>query len=305
MARLAQDDSGLSYGVSSTGGQEPFDYGSLFRLTPGGGLHQAARFYRRRRGSASSALTRGSDGNFYGTSVVGGPEDGGVIYRLTPAGDYSVLHTFPNDADGFIINALTLASDGNLYGTTEAGGAPATASFSESRTRGDYTIIYNFKGGGDSGYPVGALVAATDGNLYGVAAGDTQVRATTGPIIIGGPPIIPEPNPPLYPNPPSTVFRVTLDGTLTTLCARNTTVGEFVQGGDGNFYSPAQNILTPDNGSIEKLTVVPHPAFFAGQVPLPNDLEYLAFANGSLFGYYAFLGDPRFVYHLDLGYEYV
>ncbi len=301
---LVQDDSGNFYGVSNNGGPETANYGSLFRLTQAG-VYTVLHVFTGDDGSASSALTRGSDGNFYGTSVVGGPDDGGVIYRLTPAGNYSVLTTFPNDADGFIINALTLAGDGNLYGTTEVGGAHGYGVIFRVTNAGDYTIIYNFTGGGDSGYPVGALVAATDGDLYGVAAGDTQVRATTGPIIIGGPPTIPEPNPPLYPNPPSTVFRVTLDGTLTTLYACNTTVGEFIQGGDGNFYNTAQNILTPDNGAIEKLTVVPHPAFFAGQAPLPNNVEYLAFANGNLFGYYAFLSDPHYLYHLDLGYEYL
>ena len=99
------------------------------------------------------------------------------------------------------------------------------------------------------------------------------------------------------------MFRLTPAGTLTPLYASKTTIGGFVQGKDGGFYG-ADDAAT-SQGSVFKLTVMSHPAFFAGQVPLVNGVEYLAFPNGNFFGYYAFLDDPRFLYHFDLGYEYV
>ena len=35
-------------------------------------------------------------------------------------------------------------------------------------------------------------------------------------------------------------------------------------------------------------------------------MYYLAFpATGHVFGYYSFLSDPHYIYHFDLGYEYV
>ena len=40
-------------------------------------------------------------------------------------------------------------------------------------------------------------------------------------------------------------------------------------------------------------------------MPLSDGVYYLAFANGNPFGYYSFLSDPRYLYHFDLGYEYV
>ena len=46
-------------------------------------------------------------------------------------------------------------------------------------------------------------------------------------------------------------------------------------------------------------------AFFNGSTSLGNGIYYLSFANGNFFGYYAFLSDPNFVYHFDMGYEYV
>ena len=48
-----------------------------------------------------------------------------------------------------------------------------------------------------------------------------------------------------------------------------------------------------------------HPAFFTGEVALNNGGYYLQFPSGNPFGYYSYLADPHYVYHFDLGYEYV
>ena len=50
---------------------------------------------------------------------------------------------------------------------------------------------------------------------------------------------------------------------------------------------------------------VTHPSFFTDEVTLGSGVYYLAFPNGNYFGYYSFLSDPRYIYHFDLGYEYV
>jgi len=47
-----------------------------------------------------------------------------------------------------------------------------------------------------------------------------------------------------------------------------------------------------------------HAPFFTGEVPLANGVYYLQFSNGTPFGYYTYLTDPRFIYHFDMGYEY-
>ena len=44
--------------------------------------------------------------------------------------------------------------------------------------------------------------------------------------------------------------------------------------------------------------------FFTGEVPISN-VYYLQFPNGSIFGYYAYLSDRHYIYHFDLGYEYI
>jgi hypothetical protein len=45
-------------------------------------------------------------------------------------------------------------------------------------------------------------------------------------------------------------------------------------------------------------------AFFMGEIALGNGVYYLQFPNGTPFGYYAYLTDPRFIFHFDMGYEY-
>ena len=48
-----------------------------------------------------------------------------------------------------------------------------------------------------------------------------------------------------------------------------------------------------------------HASFFAGETALQNAVYYLTFANNNnIFGYYAYLSDPRYIYHFDMGYEY-
>ena len=48
-----------------------------------------------------------------------------------------------------------------------------------------------------------------------------------------------------------------------------------------------------------------HPAFFNGETALGGGFYYLQFANGTPFGYYSYLPDPNFIYHIDLAFEYL
>ena len=48
-----------------------------------------------------------------------------------------------------------------------------------------------------------------------------------------------------------------------------------------------------------------HPAFFTGESSLSNGVYYLDFATGNYFGYYSYLTNSNYIYHFDLGYEYV
>ena len=60
-----------------------------------------------------------------------------------------------------------------------------------------------------------------------------------------------------------------------------------------------------DNAGGVSVIVQKRPDFFAGETALSNGVYYLQFENGSPFGYYSFLSDPDYIYHFDLGFEYV
>jgi hypothetical protein len=52
-------------------------------------------------------------------------------------------------------------------------------------------------------------------------------------------------------------------------------------------------------------TVGTNPAFFNGETALGGGWYYLQFPNGTPFGYYSYLSDQNYIYHLDLAFEYL
>ena len=57
---------------------------------------------------------------------------------------------------------------------------------------------------------------------------------------------------------------------------------------------------------VQSVTRQPAPNFFEGEVALGDGVYYLAFARtGNPFGYYSYLDNANYIYHFDLGYEYV
>ena len=75
----------------------------------------------------------------------------------------------------------------------------------------------------------------------------------------------------------------------------------------GSYYVTVTNAYgaTTSDAVTLALSASSHPAFFDGEVALSNGVYYLVFPNGNLFGYYAYLSDSAYIYHYDLGYEYV
>ena len=58
--------------------------------------------------------------------------------------------------------------------------------------------------------------------------------------------------------------------------------------------------------AIAAYELLTHPAFFNGEVSLGSGVYYLQLAaSGNPFGFYAYLSDNRYIFHYDLGYEYL
>jgi uncharacterized repeat protein (TIGR03803 family) len=191
---LITDEAGNAYGTTSAGGYD--GAGTVYELSPKSGFRVLYAFRKNMGGYLPQGnLVFDSNGNLYGTTVVGGTKnaqcvDGcGVVFELSPAGNgqpwtETVLYRFcsqANCADGAYPQAgATFDSAGNLYGTTLIGGnqscqedGPGCGTvFELTPTLSGWTenVIHEFTIG-DGYFPRGGLTFDTDGNLYGTASG--------------------------------------------------------------------------------------------------------------------------------------
>jgi uncharacterized repeat protein (TIGR03803 family) len=121
-AGLIQASDGNFYGTTVNGGASGL--GTVFQVTPSGAETMLYSFAGGSDGAYPvAALTQGSDGNLYGTTLSGGASSMGTIFMITTAGVETVLHSFTGGGDGESPAAgLIQGSDGSFYGTTESGG---------------------------------------------------------------------------------------------------------------------------------------------------------------------------------------
>jgi uncharacterized repeat protein (TIGR03803 family) len=138
-AGLIQAIDGNFYGTTSGGGSS--GGGAVFAITPSGTLSTLYSFCSQfpcpGGAEPEAGLVQGSDGNFYGTTVFGGPNCDldrvgcGTVFKITPAGTLTTLYSFcsqPHCTDGgWPEPGLVLANDGNFYGTTAAGASITAA----------------------------------------------------------------------------------------------------------------------------------------------------------------------------------
>jgi uncharacterized repeat protein (TIGR03803 family) len=252
---LVQGSDGNFYGTTEAGGRDYFGAcssgcGTLFRVTPSGALTTLYTFC-----SASSCLdgsypeaglVQGSGGNFYGTTSNGGAAGYGTVFKMNPQGLLTApLYSFCSQSgcsDGAYPGALVQGSDGNFYGTTCCYGAHSGGTVFRITPQGKLTTLYSFcsqSGCTDGGDPYGGLVEGSDGNFYGTT-------------YEGGA------------NTDGTVFRITPQGTLTTLysfCSQSGCAdgsgpeAGVVQGSDGNLYGTTHEGGANGNyGTVFKIT---------------------------------------------------
>jgi len=174
-------------------------------------------------GAAPSApLIQAEDGNFYGTTQVGGTYGDGTIFKVDSAGNVTTLHEFDGSDGANPIAPVVQANDGNFYGTTDWGGDYDEGAFFRIDSSGNFESLYSFTGGDDGGDVAGGLIQATDGYLYGTTF--------HGGTYAGG-----------------TVFRMNLSGNITTLYSFTGGTdgygaeGSLIQASDGYFYGVTQN----------------------------------------------------------------
>jgi len=240
---LVQGTDGNFYGTTNLGGANyPLNLvgggGTVFKISPSGTVTTLYSFCSEAGcpdgANPKGGLVQASDGNFYGTTTVGGanhslPSDngGGTAFKITPGGALTTLYSFCSHGypcvDGYQPTAgLVHASDGNFYGTTSGDNTNYGTVF-KLTPGGTLTTLYSFCSKGlpcvDGAEPYAGLIQASDGNFYG----------TTSAL-------------------PGTVFSITPEGTLTTLysfcsepnCPDGDAPSGVIQASDGNFYGTTE-----------------------------------------------------------------
>ena len=172
-AELLEGNDGNFYGTTESGGAS--DFGTVFKVTPGGGLTTLVEFTGT-SGTAPGAYPRaglvdGGDGYFYGTTYGGGSSSYGTIFRVSPAGLLNVLVEFT--WDGAIKGSgpsgtMVKAADGHFYGTTEDGGSDGVGTAFRVDQVGTLTTLHEFTP--FAAHPVG-IMEGTDGIFYGTCRG--------------------------------------------------------------------------------------------------------------------------------------
>lgn len=186
--------------------------------------------------SGRGELLLANDGNFYVAQSVGGSSGAGAIMRITPDGTAVVVHSLAGaTSEGAVpYSGLIQATDGNLYGTSYAGGEKSLGTVYRVGLDGTYATVFSFHNDSQLPYqPYAALVQGPDGALYGTSLRGGQQNL-------------------------GTLFRLTLDGTLTTLVSFNGTngsnpEGQLIVGADGALYGTTMTGGDNDRGTIYKV----------------------------------------------------
>ena len=181
-----------------------------------------------------AGLIQATDGNFYGTTSVGGIWATGTVFKMDASGNITTLHSFAGSDGANPYAGLIQATDGNFYGTT-FGGAGGYGTVFKMDASGNLTTLHSFAGsdGGDGANPSECLIQATDGNFYGT----TRQGGAIGS---------------------GTVFKMDASGNLTTLHSFAGSDGAYpyarlIQATDGNFYGTTSEGGASGFGTVFKM----------------------------------------------------
>ncbi len=184
MSALVMDANGNLYGTTDLDGA--YGAGTVFMLSPpaNGGPWTETTLWSftggADGGNPTSKLIFDMAGNLYGTTNYGGTANLGTVFELSPPTDgtqnwvQATLWSFAGGTDGSSPQAgLYMDANSNLYGTTAAGGVNNVGTVFELSPLNDGSgtwteqLLWNFTGATDGGTPLGALIADSQGNLYG------------------------------------------------------------------------------------------------------------------------------------------
>ncbi len=198
-AGLVQATDGNLYGTTLYGGGHDnfgycYDYGcgTAFRITPSGALTTLYRFCAQTNCSdgalLSGGLVQATDGNFYGTTAIGGATGNGTVFKITPSRTLTTLYSFctqvPCSGASDPVGGLVQATDGNFYGTTYYGGVDNPGTIFEMTPEGSLTTLDSIAEGA-------TMMQDTGGAFYGTTTwGGTDNDGTVFTLSVGLAPFV-------------------------------------------------------------------------------------------------------------------
>src|SRR5581483_11084679 len=161
-----------------------------------------------------AGLFQATNGDLYGATEAGGvnkspgtPDGYGTIFKITTNSTLTTLYSLCSQngcTDGAFPGSLVQAKNGDLYGTTNGGGTNGNGygTIFKISPSGTLATLYSFcaqSGCTDGALPSAGLVQGAGGDLYGTTSTGGANRNSQVPRGAG------------------TIFKITPDGTLTTL----------------------------------------------------------------------------------------
>lgn len=167
---LVNHSNGKIYGMTRNAGED--QAGVIFEYVPGESTISIKKYFRGYDGAnPEGGLAVGSNGLLYGLTSYGGNYNAGVLFVFDPESEeYEVLYDFV-PVNGMIpVCTLLQASNGKLYGVTPKGGQfNSGVLFEYDITSETYTKLIEFDGQNAGSEPLGSLVEASNGLLYGMS----------------------------------------------------------------------------------------------------------------------------------------
>ena len=155
--------------------------GVVYKITSAGKFTTIHAFDFTAGYNPNAPLIQGSDGNFYGTTTLGGKTvtptcvatfsspTCGTVFKITTAGKVTTLYKFGKTDGAGPLGPVIQGTDGSFYGTTSEGGTSGLGVVFKLTSAGVLTVLHDFNGT-DGKTPEAGLVQANDGNFYGVAS---------------------------------------------------------------------------------------------------------------------------------------
>jgi uncharacterized repeat protein (TIGR03803 family) len=123
---LVSDGKGNLYGTASVGGSSHGNTGDgvVFKLNIKSLQYSVVHTFTGPDGAQPlGGLSSDGEGNFYGTTYIGGAKGYGTVFELNSAGTLTTLYSFTDGTDGaYPYGGVTLDSSGNIYGAATQGG---------------------------------------------------------------------------------------------------------------------------------------------------------------------------------------